>query len=52
VDFYGDTTEGFYGHLWEDDIWNFNDHPVIQNDFAMPEKEFGSIGAEFHDVCK
>jgi hypothetical protein len=41
----------FYGPLWEDDIWQFNEHPVIQKDFASPQQEeFGINGADFHDV--
>jgi len=48
---YAETTEDFYGSLWDDDIWHMNEHPVIQNDFASPQlKEFGISGAEFHDV--
>jgi hypothetical protein len=41
-----ETTEDFYGSLWDDDIWEMNEHPVIQNDFASPQqKEFGISGA-------
>jgi len=48
---YAETTEDFYGSLWDDDIWHMNEHPVIQNDFASPQlKEFGISGAKFHDV--
>jgi len=48
---YAETTEDFYGSLWDDDIWHMNEHPVIQNDFASPQlKEFGISGAEFLDV--
>lgn len=31
-----DSTETVYGALWEDDIWQWNEHPVIQNVFASP----------------
>ena len=49
---YAETTELFYGSLWEDDIWHLNEHPVIQNDFSSPQhEEFGITGGiEFHDV--
>lgn len=41
----------YIGPLWEDDIWQFNENPVIQNDFASPQQEeFGIAGAEFQDV--
>jgi hypothetical protein len=47
---YVQTGGVFYGSLWEDDIWQFNEHPVIQNDFLWPQQEeFGINGAEFHD---
>jgi hypothetical protein len=46
-----ETSEVVYGSLWEDDIWQWNEHPVIQNDFATPQQgEFGINGTEFHDV--
>jgi hypothetical protein len=49
---YAETNEVF-GSLWEDDIWQLNEHPVTQNDFASPQqKEIGINGDEFHDVCK
>merc|ERR1711915_208690 len=46
-----ETSEVFSGSLWEDGIWQLNEHPVIQNDFALPQpEEFGINGIELHDV--
>ena len=48
---YAETGEVFYGPLWDDDIWQLNEDPVIQNDLASPQQEeFGINGSEFHDV--
>jgi len=47
-----ETTEFFYGSLWDDDIWLLNEHPIIQNDFKAPQQEVGLVvsGAEFDEV--
>lgn len=34
-----EITEDFYGSLWDNDIWQLNEHSVIQNDFESPQKE-------------
>jgi len=36
---YAENMEDFYGFLWEDDIWQLNEHPVIQNDFESSQQE-------------
>lgn len=50
---YAETTEDFYESLWEHDIWQLNEHPVIQKDLESPQQE--KVGlvvseAEIHDV--
>jgi hypothetical protein len=45
------NTETVYGSLWEDDIWQWNERPVIQNVFASPQQEeSGFSGPEFPDI--
>jgi len=36
---YAETTEDFYGFLWEDDIWQLNEHPVMLNDFESSQQQ-------------
>lgn len=44
-------TETVYTSLWEDDIWQQNEHPVIQNVFVSTQhEEFIFSGAEFHGI--
>jgi len=49
---YVETSEVFYGSLWEDDIWLLNEHPVVQKDFELPQQEVGLVvsGSEFDEV--
>jgi hypothetical protein len=49
---YAETTEVFYGSLWQDDIWHLNEHPVIRDDLESPQQEeFGiTSGVQFYDV--
>lgn len=44
---YGESTEFFYGSLWEDDIWLLNEHPV-----EAPQQEVGLVvsGAELDEA--
>ena len=49
LDGYAEITEDFYESLWEHDIWQLNEHPVIQKDFESPQQE--EVGmVEFHGV--
>jgi len=53
VDGYAETPEEFYGSLWDHDIWQVNEHPVVQNDFeSLQKEEVGSVVSEgeFPDV--
>lgn len=50
---YVETSEVFYGSLWEDDIWLLNEHPVVQNACEPPQQEVGLVvsgGAESDEV--
>jgi len=46
---YPETPAVFYESLWEDEIWELNEHHVIQNDFELQHpEEFEISGTEFH----
>lgn len=47
---YSETVDASYGSLWEDDVWQLNEQPVIQNDSeSRQQEEFQSSGADFHN---
>lgn len=43
---YAETTEDFNGFLWEDDIWQSNEHPIIRNSFESSQQEVGLVVSE------
>ena len=47
---YVETTEFFYGSLWEDDIWQLNEQLIVQNVSESPQQEeCEGTGAKFLD---
>lgn len=50
---YAESTEDFYWSLWDHDIWQPNEHPVIRNGFeSSQQEEIGLVvsEADFPDV--
>jgi hypothetical protein len=48
---YAETMEASYGSLWEDDIWQLNEQPIVQKESESPQQEnFGNSEVDFHDV--
>lgn len=47
-----ETSEFFYGSLWENDIWQLNEQLIVQNVSESPQQEeCEGTGAEFLDIC-
>lgn len=49
-----ETTDDFFASLWDQDIWQWNEHPIIRNDFESSQQEVGLVvsEAEFSDVLE